>query len=202
MENKDGILTFRSSNWRWYQARTVDSMRLHKTLNSCLSSGPVIQYFQSNKARLQSMPCRSMDNERNYLHHVNNYPFPAIPIFSIYVSPFTCTTIVCGKFQYQSCKFVVFLPFSLSCSQERIACLNHKPKTYKHGLFWTKVLPVRLHNPSMSFVLEMAITLSRSICKMSFLFCIIFAPLESHSCIQSNIKNGRVQMWFSHKTTP
>lgn len=86
--------------------------------------------------------------------------------------------------------------------KKRIACLNHKPQTYKHGLFWTKVKPVRLHNPSMSFVLEMAITLSRSICKMSFLFCIIFAPLESHSCIQSNIKNGHVQMWFWNKTTP
>ena len=130
MENKDGILTFRSSNWRRYQARTVDSMRLHKTLNSCLSSGPAIQYFQSDKARLQSMPCRSMDKEENYLHHVNNYPFPAIPIFSIYVSPFTCTTIVCGKFQYQSCKIIVFLPFSLSCSQEK----NSLPKSQATNL--------------------------------------------------------------------
>ena len=105
------------------------------------------------------------------------------------------------KFQYQSYKIIVFLPFSLSCSQERIVCLNHKPETYKHGLRWTKILPVRLHNPSMSFVLEMAITLSRSICKMSFLFCIIFAPLESHSCTQSNVKNECVHMWFSNKTT-
>ena len=67
------------------------------------------------------------------------------------------------NFQYQSCKIVVFLPFSLSCSQERIVCLNHKPKTKNHGLLWTKVLPVRLHNPSMSFVLGMTITLSSSI---------------------------------------
>ena len=28
----------------------------------------------------------------------NNDPFPAIPTFSIYISPFTSTTIVCGKF--------------------------------------------------------------------------------------------------------
>ena len=117
----------------------------------------------------------------------------------IYVSPLQVQPLFVVNFQNQSCKIIVFLPFSLSSSQERIVCLNHKPQTKNHELLWTKVLHVRLHNPLMSFVLGMTITLSRSICKMSFLFCIIFAPLESHSCIQSNVNNGCVQMWFSNK---
>ena len=126
----------------------------------------------------------------NYLRLANNFTFMQFLPFQFMSHHLQVQPLFVVNFQYQSCKIIVFLPFSLSCSQERIVCLNHKPETKNHGILWTKVLPVRLHNPSMSFVLGMTITLSWSICKMFFLFCIIFAPLESHSCIRSKVMNG------------
>ena len=83
--------------------------------------------------------------------------------------------------QYQSCKIIIFLPISLSCYQKRIVCLNHKRETKIHGLLLTKVLPVRLHNPLMSFDLGMTITLSSSII---LFYNLLILEKKNHSAME------------------